>query len=352
MKPWLKTLIWILIVVAVLAGIRYLVFPKSDSGAKGGPSKASVSPIKIAIAQLVGASEQIRLSGAVLTPNQIVLQSEISGLLTYVHPSDGKQVAAGTVLYRLRDDEYQAQYRKILANLEDARRIQRLESDLQKVQGTTVDAFEQARYRTEALRADSAYWQSQIQKTVIKAPFSGVLGFRKVAVGSMVSSGTALNDLVQIHPLQVEVGVPERFRAQLKPGLSIRISSGDNVVLAKLESIGPLVDPTTRTIPIRATIPNQQNLWAPGSAITAELSLKLDQEVVRIPTLAIVPVLDGKKVFTIKNGLAKDTLIETGTRDADGIQVFKGLQVGDTVVISGQHQLKRGQVVKLINAKP
>lgn len=132
---------WILIVVAVLAGIRLLVFPKSESGAKGGPPKASISPIKIAVAQLVGASEQIRLSGAVLTPDQIILQSEISGLLIYVYLGDGKQVAAGTVLYRLRDDEYQAQCRKILANLGDARRIQRLESDLQKVQGTTVDAL-------------------------------------------------------------------------------------------------------------------------------------------------------------------------------------------------------------------
>lgn len=332
MKPWLKTLLWILIVSAVFAGIRFFLFPKAEYRAKSGPPKNTASPIKIAVAQRVGASEQIRLSGTVLTPNQIVLQSEINGLLTYVHPGDGKQVSVGTILYRLRDDEYQAQYRKVLANLEDARRIQRLESDLQKVQGSTVDAYEQARYRTEALRADSAYWQSQIQKTVIKAPFSGVLGFRKVAIGSMVSPGTALNDLVQTHPLQVEVGVPERYRAQLKPGLVLRISAGELVVRTKLESVSPLVDPVTRLIPIRAFLPNQQNQWAPGSAITAELSLTLDQEIVRIPTLAIVPVLGGKKVFTIQNGLAKDTLIETGTRDAEGIQVFKGLSVGDTEI--------------------
>lgn len=147
--------------------------------------------------------------------------------------------------------------------------------------------------------------------------------------------------------------MPEKYADLLRSGdpISFKIDGTANSFHGKIIVKDPKIDATNRSVRYRAISQNPKGQLLPGAFARIELSLKSKQGNVFVPTECIVPTLKGKKVYVVKNGLAAEQVVETGLRTTDKIQILSGLSAGDSVIVTGNFQLKTGAEVKVIPAK-
>lgn len=295
----------------------------------------------------------IQATGSLLANEAIEVRSEVAGRVTEIGFQEGGQVAQGQVLLRINDDDVQAELKKAdlavqLATDDEARKKQLL-----AVKGVSQQAYDDALVALMSAEADRDNLRAQINKTVIRAPFSGKIGLRQVSLGGYVSPNTLITDLQQVSPIKVDFSVPERYGREVAVGKKIRFSlDGDTTgYQAEVYAVDPAVDPASRTIAARARAANANGRLRPGSFahITAELSHLPDA--LMIPTEALVPDIQGQKVLLIRNGKAASARVRTGIRTNNEVQLISGVQAGDTVITTGLLQLRDGMDVQAAPAE-
>jgi multidrug efflux pump subunit AcrA (membrane-fusion protein) len=178
---------------------------------------------------------------------------------------------------------------------------------------------------------------------------------RMVSVGEYVKEGTPMFRLIADDPVKLRASVPERYIAEVKVGqnVSVRVESYQDAFKGKLTRINPQVDPANRTFQIEAVIANPERLLKPGSFARASVLTRTDPKVVFAPIESVTTFAGVSKVFTVNNGKAKEMLVETGDhRDRDNtVEIVKGLQGDEKVVVEGVSKLATGVPVK-IRSKP
>jgi membrane fusion protein (multidrug efflux system) len=188
-----------------------------------------------------------------------------------------------------------------------------------------------------------------LDKRIIRAPFSGVLGLRMVSEGSYLSPGTAIVNLVNINPIKIEFAVPEKYSRSVGPGTEVtfKLDGRNETYRARVMATEPTIDADTRTFLLKASAPNPQGQILPGAFANVTVNLQEYAASIMIPTEAVIPELGGKKVFVARNGMAQSVEVETGIRQEATIQVLSGLSEGDTLITSGILQLRNGAPVDL-----
>jgi len=191
--------------------------------------------------------------------------------------------------------------------------------------------------------------QARIAETELKAPFDGIIGLRLLSEGSYTSPSTKIVRLVKVSPLKIEFSIPERYAGELKPGFPIefRIDGDNNVYRASVYAIDPKVEINTRTIVVRALYPNTREELKPGRFASISLRLAQIENTIAIPTEAVIPEMDGEKVFIFRAGRATGVKVTTGLRTESLIQIQEGLNFGDTLLTSGILQLREDLPVVL-----
>lgn len=288
-------------------------------------------------------------NGTLISNEEVLIQSEISGKITQIQFEEGRRVKKNDLLIKINDAELQAtlkknQSRETLARDKEFRYKQLLEKGL-----TSQQEYDVALSELNSVFADVELTQAQIDKTEIRAPFNGVVGLRSVSLGSYISPQTKIATLQSINPMKVDFSVPQKYFSLIKAGKSIFVkqSSTDKLFNGKIYAVEPKIDQNTRTVQARALVPNDRGELTPGAYIEIDIVLEELNNAVMVPTNVIVPDIEGKKIFIYKNGKAVPVPVETGIRTEDEIQIVSGLNIGDTLIVSGIIQLRPNAPVKL-----
>lgn len=347
----IKYLVYALLVIGFGTFITYRIIEnkseKGDSKDKGGKNKTmNVSGI---IARPQTFDNNLSLSGSIEANEQVEIRSEVSGIVEGIYFKEGSNVTKGQLLFKVNDAELRAQLRQATTKEGLASENERRAKLLLQKEAISQEEYEVARADFKLAQAQSQLIKAQIAKTSVRAPFSGKIGLRTISPGTYITPSVLVAKLVNIGKLKITFSIPEKYSNQVKTNTSLtfKVAGSDEKYTAKVYAIDPEIAITTRTLQVRAIADNKNGKLLPGTFADVELPLDIIKDAMLIPTEAIIPVQNGKKVFISSNGKAKEVMVETATRTDASILVLSGLKPGDTVLTSGIMSLKDDDAVKV-----
>ncbi len=216
-------------------------------------------------------------------------------------------------------------------------------------QAISQESYDQTLNELKTLNAEIALVNARIEKTEIRAPFDGIIGLRYVSIGDYISPSTRITSLQNIDPIKIDFSIPEKYTPVVSAGDQIQFTaeSLSESYEGEVYAIEPNIDSETRTLQLRAIAPNTDAAILPGAYVRVELILEEIPDALMIPTEALIPEIQGQKVYKVHRGQATPQPVETGIRTADKIQVLSGLQPRDTVITAGLLQLRPGASVQI-----
>ncbi|MDR0543740.1 MAG: efflux RND transporter periplasmic adaptor subunit [Odoribacteraceae bacterium] len=338
-----------LVVVGVLLVPRLGVYPSSSSASSMPPARGGggALPVTGIVARLSKAVDRYPVNGE-LYPNQVVeLVSETVGRVVRVNFNDGDRVKRGDLLLKVDDADLQAQltrsmYQKQLLEVKLGR-----QQELLNRESVSLESYQELETEYNILLADIELLQVKIDRTEIRAPFDGQIGFRHVSEGSHVQQSAPVATLTDNSVLRVEFYLPEQYWNALSPGKRVTFHARgiDEDIVAEVCSIDPQADAATRKVLVRGRYENRAGLLS-GLFLEGEIAFS-EEEFIRVPTEAVVPEMAGKRVWMVRNGRAASVPIEIESRDNKDVEVTAGIQVGDTVLTTGLMQLREGAAVNV-----
>lgn len=299
--------------------------------------------------------DNIEIPGTIVANETAEIHPEVAGLITGIYFREGAYVNRGATLFKLNDADLQAQLRKLQVQAKIARQNENRSEELLKIGGISRQDYETTQLQVSNTAADIAIIQTQIAKTVIRAPFSGKVGFRMVSVGAYVSPATVMTTISQTSDLKIDFTVPEKYIRQIKNGqfVNFKVEGTDKNYAGRIVATESNVTENTRTMQVRGAVQGDASGLTPGGFAKVILNFAPDPNAIMIPTQAIIPQARGKKVYLFKGGVAKFVDVETGIRDSATVQITSGLNVGDTVLLTGLLSLRPEAKVALasVNGK-
>ena len=318
---------------------------KSEAKDKTAVKEKPPVAVDVIIAGNTGFSSDIEVNGTVLSDEMVELHPETGGRLIYLNIPDGARVSKGTILAKINDADLQAQLKQQKVQLELANKTEQRLKKLLEVNGVDQASYDAALSQVNLIDANINVLQAQIDKTVVKAPFSGRLGLRLVSEGAYVSAATAIGTLQETDKIKIDFSVPEAYVNLVKIGKTINIqtNASNEDYTAIISALEPQINTATRNIKVRAKL-TKGNL-SPGAFVKVLLNEKLKGIVV--PTNAIIPDALSNQLVLIKDGKALFQNVETGIRNSDVVEITDGLKIGDTIVVSGVLYVRPGGNVKI-----
>ena len=348
-----KTWIYILIIVALLIAIKKLFLPSVETVMPGGTGgKTPPVGVNVVTVQPVQIEEVVNTTGTLVANEEVELRAELAGRITQLNFKEGGSVTEGQLLAKVNDTEFQAQLNKINLSIKLAEQKVERNKKLLQIQGISQEEFDIMQNELEGFKADRDVLRSQIAKSEIRAPFSGIIGLRSVSEGAYVTNQQLIATLRQVLPVKIDFSVSENYIGRIKSGDLIRFTIANNSKQyeGRIYAIEPAVDAETRSIHVRAFASGDASSLLPGAFAKIKITLQTE-DALMVPTQAIVPVLKGKQLFVVHDGKADTVSIITGVRNDTAIQVIHGLQAGDTVITTGLMQLRPGNDVKIKSGK-
>lgn len=291
----------------------------------------------------------------------VLVAADLPGTVAKIYFDSGKAVREGEVLVELDTRQERAQLAALEAQRELARINYQRYENLAKEGVISRQDYDKATADQKASDANVAEIQATIARKTIRAPFSGVLGIRKVNVGQYLAAGNPIVQLQSLNPIYVNVGIPQQDTAQVQVGRSLRITSDEVAGRAfngKVTAVDSVVDPTTRNIQVQATLANPGGKLRPGMFVNVDLSLGSSRSIIALPASAISYAPYGDSVFIVTDmkdpkgqtykGVRQQFVKVDGTR-GDQVAIVSGLKPGEEVVTSGVFKLRNGSAVQVNN---
>jgi membrane fusion protein (multidrug efflux system) len=346
------------IIVIVIAGI--ILYPKLKPLFMTGPGPGEASGMNMQgggqalfangyVVVPVQMNELIYSTGSLIPDEEVELAFETSGKVVGIYFSEGTRVKKGELLAKINDRPLQAQLLKLQAQLKLTKEREFRQRQLLDRDAISQESYDQVVTERQSLEADIMLVEARISETELRAPFDGVVGLRMISEGSFATTQTRIVSLIKIQPLKVEFSVPERYAGEISPGfpISFVIDGIPETFTANVYAVDPKVDMETRTIVVRALYPNHEQELKPGRFASVRARLSQIDNAIAIPTQAVIPEMDGEKVFIYENGRAKEVRVTLGLRTESHVQVRTGLNFGDTVLTTAILQLRHGIPVQI-----
>jgi membrane fusion protein (multidrug efflux system) len=324
-----------------------------EPGDSGGARGAAPVLVETAVLARSPVEDTVDALGTLYGNESVTITAKVAEQVARVHFEDGELVEAGDVLVELDNSEQLAQRREAEANLREAelqlQRLSRLGSDI-----STVAQIDVAETRVKASRARLAAIEARIEDYLIRAPFDGALGFRRVSPGALVTPGTVIAELDDISRLKLDFTVPEVHLARVDIGDSLQGTSvawPDRVFSGRVVSLGSRVDPITRTFTVRGLIDNMEGRLRPGMLINVRLVVEQRPALV-LPEQALIQRGGHSSVYRLQDdGTVERVNVSIGKRVAGGIEILSGLEPGQRVVVNGLINLRPGVAVRDVAAQ-
>jgi len=301
--------------------------------------------------------------GDLAAVHQVNVTSDVSGRITDIMFTAGSSVTAGTPLVQLFDGPEQGDLASFRAQATMAQLSLDRAKQLAARQFSPQATVDQAQSAYEQANAGIAKTQAIISQKLVRAPFDGELGVRRVEVGQFLTAGTQIVSLTDLSELYANFTVPEKDSGNLKVGQIVRIlvdAYPGRSFEGKITAIEPQISTDTRNIRVQATIANPDHILKPGMFATTTVVLPDKPPVITVPETAVDYTLYGDSVFLITEKKEDDgktsltavrTFVRTGNRVQGRAEILSGLKPGDRVVAVGQLKLQSGAVVA-VSADP
>lgn len=333
--------------------IRYFVFLSvltglSSCGQKTDTIKARPPVVvDVIIAEKVSLPTTIEVNGSALSDEMVTLHPETSGRLTYLNIPDGAVVSEGAVLARINDAELQAQMEQQKVSLELATKTEQRLKKLLEVKGVNQSDYDAALNQVNNINAMMNILNAQIDKTIVKAPFSGTLGLRMVSPGAYVTPQTELGTLQQTENIKIDFTVPETYADLIAVGNSVFIETNNSTEkqTAIITAIEPQINLETRNMKVRARL--EKGRINPGTFV--KVILFKDEKGIIVPSNCIIPDANSNQLIVIKNKKAGFVNVETGIRNENAVEIVGGIKPGDTVIVSGILFVRPNSILKIRN---
>jgi membrane fusion protein (multidrug efflux system) len=219
---------------------------------------------------------------------------------------------------------------------------------LLNTQAVSKSQYDQLFAAKQANEARLSAARARLEDTVIRAPFSGRVGLRKISVGSLISPGASIATLDDTSTIKLDFSVPENVVASLRSGLMVTARSNaypSRIFQGQVASVDSRVDPTSRSVAVRALVPNNDGALRPGMFLTVELESERRSALV-IPEEALVPEQSRQFVFVVRDGVANKREVSIGARQPGSVEVIAGLTAKDRVIVEGTIKARDGGPVK------
>jgi membrane fusion protein, multidrug efflux system len=331
--------------------------PGGAPGAGGAPGgRGGPGPVAVVTAPVTAESfpQQIEALGTARANEAVDITSKTSNTIVRIRFEEGQRVERGTVLVEFDA----AQTRADLAAAEAALVESRAAYDRsQALAGSAVLSRAQLDQIVATLKANEARVASakaRLDDQYIRAPFTGRTGLRRVSVGSFVSPGTVITTVDDVSVIKLDFSVPETFVALMKPGLNIAATSAaypGRKFEGIVASIDSRIDPVSRSVTVRAELPNDDGVLKPGMFLGVLLTRDAAPALV-LPESAVVPEQGRAYVLVVEGGRATRREVQLGRRRTGQVEVLSGVAVNDRVIVEGALKVRDGGQVREAGAPP
>jgi len=315
--------------------------------ARKGPPPVSVVVAPVRSERL---SFELEALGTARANESVDVTAKVANQVSAVRFAEGQQVRKGDVLVELDSAQERADLVAAEAALAESRSQYRRSRELYTTRVLSDSQIEQIEATYRAAEARVAAARARVADTVVRAPFAGRVGLRRVSVGSLISPGTVITTLDDTATIKLDFTIPETFIAAVQPGLEISARSvayPDTSFGGRVASVDSRVDPATRSVTVRALLPNAQGLLKPGMFLTVRLS-RGAVDALLVPEQALVPEQGDVYVFVVRDGTASKRKLRLGERRVGDVQVLDGLAAGELVVTEGTQKLRDGAAVSVV----
>lgn len=346
-RRWLWVVLALVVVVLVILLIRSRSSAEDDGGS--GPQEAA----SVVLARVSGAelTRTIEAVANVEAAESVSVTAEASGRVVTVLFTEGERVGRGQPLFRLESDQEQADLSAALADAAQLRqrlgRQQRLLADGAIARG----AVEDLQRELQAAEARAASLRTIVEDTVVRAPFSGTIGLRRVSPGALVQPGDELVTLDDARSVRLRFTIPEAQLAQVRPGAEVEATSPaipDRRFAGTVTGFDSRLGAGQRTLQGQALLPNGDGQWRPGMLADLRIATETVPQAVTVPPIAVQVRGDVQFVIRAVDGCAQRVDVKTGQRERDRLEIVSGLRAGDSVVVEGFQDLATGDPIKAV----
>ena len=352
----MRTIAVLLVVTLGGAGTYWWVTHRTDAPDQSDWTRRAMPvPVQVITIAEQTLTETVEALGTAIANESVTLTANVTETVRAVQFEDGDFVSAGDVLVELTRGEEDSQLREAEVALEDARRKLARVEDLGKRALVSTSEVDDARAVLDGARARLATVRARLGDRLISAPFDGVLGFRDVSVGTLVSPGTTITTLDDISRIKVDFTVPEAVLGAIAQGDALEARSvayrGDRFI-GRVESIGSRIDPITRSVQVRAVLPNDDRRLRPGMLLTINVNVN-ERRGIRVPARSILQESVRAFVFVVGgDNTAERREVVLGQRTENHVEIVSGLNVGERVIVSGIVKLRNGSPIAVQAALP
>ena len=334
---------------------------QADAADDAPAAEATVRVINVETSTVVPQEfiDDIRLTSAVMANQDVLVAAEESGVIREIFLDKGRRAVAGDPIAKIDDrvlsaDVAQARARADLAYQTWERRKRLWEEDQV---GSEIEYLE-AKFGHEQAAATLQGLEQRLARTVIRAPFSGIFDERHIEVGSMVSPGQSVGRLVDLDPVKMVAGVPERYATDVVVGARAMLTFdvlGDQVFTAPISYVASTVDPQNRTFMIELVLPNPDRLIKPQMVANMSVTWRQVADAIVVPQDALVRVEEGYVVFVVSEGaggtVADVRPVELGPTRRNLVVIEAGIEPGDQLIVVGQKTVSDGDRVNVVGRR-
>jgi membrane fusion protein (multidrug efflux system) len=291
--------------------------------------------------------------GEVEAVQSIQLRPEVEGRIVELLFREGTLVERGAPLFRVDDAELRAQVARAEADRDLAVQALTRQRQLMESQSSTASDLERAEATARSSQASLDLLKLRLDRTVVRAPFAGVVGARLVSLGDYVNNQTRLVTLQTVDPQRVTMSVPERYAEQLRTGLRVTFQVAalrGRTFTGTVDFVDPVVRLPGRTILLKALVPNPRRELQAGMFAEGRLVAAARPNAVVIPEEAILPVQGTTLVYVVQDGKAVRRPVEIGVRMPGFVEITSGIRAGEQVVVGGVERLTDGISVRAVEA--
>jgi len=309
----------------------------------GGPAFVSIAPVRNE-----RISQKLEALGNAHANESVDISSKTSNVVTSIMFRDGERVRRGQVLVQLDDAQLRADVAAAEAAVAESERLYNRSRELMDTEALSKAQFDQLEATLKANRARLEAARARFEDSVIRAPFNGRVGLRRVSVGTLISPGDVITTLDDTSVIKLDFSVPENFLSTLREGLAVRATAPafpGRAFAGKVASIDSRVDLNTRSVTVRALLSNEDGALRPGMFLNVTLAND-ERAALVIPEEALTPEAERQFVFVVNDGKAERREVRIGNRRPGSVEVLAGLVAGEKVIVEGTQKVRDGVPVR------
>lgn len=310
------------------------------------------TPVEAVSAKSGSILRRVSTVGTLKAVQSVVLHPEVGGKIAKVYFQEGERVKAGEPLFKIEDQMYKAKVKEAEARLELNRQEYKRATTLLERNFGTIQKKDETHANVLVAEANLEEAKLHLDHTVIKAPFEGVIGLHEVSVGTLVSESTELATVVDLDPINIDFHIPESYLPFVHTGDIVDVTIEDFDILpieATIKAISPEIDESTRTVSLRAQMPNKELAYRPGEFARVLVLAGKVQNAVLVPETAIEREGEEEYVMLVVDNVAVRSTVSTGMRDGNEVEITHGVKADDLVISAGQFKVRDGDEVIIVN---